>query len=398
MKKLILLCLLVLSFTLMHAQKKATKMVLMEEVCGKNCGPCSRHCLEVINPLYGKYKNQIAMVVYNQAPIGVGTWGEMNKPYRAFGDAFGLGYQSEVMMDRTFFPNNYNIQDGPVSEGVESEPIAFNELFKMDYVPVSVNISNTYNASTRAVDINVTANFCDSASGDLRIYLVLTQDTVKGPNNTYDYAHSAMDKPGSVIGGLTVETLPAFGDPAYWCFRSFPFINVVKYQPSGFFGNAGIIPKKPVIGQSYTENFSFKLPVKNATSELIDIDPKRIQIVAAVVRSGQFKKRQVLNTNKKYLISNVTSVDESIANGIVFNVTNPVSNSILLNYSATQEGAGKIFIYNASGEIIRTIENVVYDQSVSSKTIDVSDLSGGIYFVSLQAAGAAYTRKVIIAR
>jgi hypothetical protein len=398
MKKLLSLCLLVLSFMLMHAQKKATKMVLMEEVCGKNCGPCSRHCLEVINPLYENHKDQIAMVVYNQAPIGIGTWSEQSKPYFAFSSVFNLNYQSEIMMDRTFFPNNYNIQDGPVCEGIESEPIAFNEQIKVTYVPVSVNISNTYNASTREVKISVTGNFCDTASGDLRIYVVLTQDTVRGPNNTYDYGQSAMDKPGTVIAGLTVETLPAFGDPAYWCFRSFPFINVVKYQPSGFFGNTGIIPAKPVIGQSYTENFSFKLPLKNASSELFDIDPKRVQIVAAVVRSGPFKKRQVLNANKKYLISNVTSVDESIANGIEFNVTNPVSNSIFLNYSATHEGAGRIFIYSASGEIIRTVEDVVYSQSVSSKTIDVSDLSGGMYFVSLQAAGMAHTRKVIIVR
>ncbi len=373
-------------------------MVLMEEECAKNCAPCSRHCLEKINPLYKKYKNQMAMVVYNQAPIGVGTWSEQTKPYYAFGATFGLEYQAMIMMDRTFFPNNYFLQQGPTSEGVEDENIAFNQQINMSYVPVGVNITNTYDPSTRNVKIDVTANFCDTASGDLRIYVVLTQDTVKGPNNTYDYAQSAMDPPGTVLGGLTVETLPAYGDPAYRCFRSFPFINVVKYQPSGFFGNVGIIPAKPVIGQSYTESFSFKLPVKNATSELIDIDPKRIQIVAAVVKNGTFKKRQVLNTNKKDLISNVTSVDENITSEIEFNVTNPVSNSILLNYSSIHEGKGEIFIHSASGEIVRTVENVEYNQSISSKTIDVSDLSAGIYFVSLKTGGVMHTRKVIIVR
>lgn len=393
MKKLIPLCLLALSFNMINAQNPCDKMVLLEESCAKNCGPCYFHERDKIRPLYAKNIKKIAMVVYNQAPIGIGTWAQTTKPYYAFYNTFGLGYQAECMVDRTFFPTNYHSQDGPICEGVESEEIAFKQQVAMTYVPVAVDISNTYNTNTRAVSISVTANFCDTASGDLRIYLVLTQDTVKGPSNSVGYAQNAYNS--SPIDGYVPVTYP--GETGVWL-PSYTFINVVKYQASGFFGKAGVIPSNVSAGQSYTENFSFTLPIKNDASELIDIDPKRIQIIAAVVKNGVFKYRQVLNVNKKYLMLNTVSVEESVNNGVEFTVTNPESSSIIIKCAASKSGVGQISLCNVSGEMVKIIDNVEYNQSASSKTIDVSDLSSGIYFVSLRAEGITHTRKIVIVK
>jgi Secretion system C-terminal sorting domain len=397
MKTSSFLALFILTFSYIVSQNPcAPKMVLMEEACAKNCGPCYFHCQEM-NTNYAKHKNQMAMVVYNQSPIGVGTWTEHNKPYYAFGNIFNLQYQSMVMMDRTFFPNNYLIQQGPTSEGVEDDTLAFNTQIASSYVPVSLSISNSYNTTTRAVNINVTANFCDTASGDLRLYLVLTQDTVRGPSNTYDYAQNINASVGSVVDGYTVEAFNV-GTSTFNGIASWPFINVVKYQPSGFFGNAGVIPNNPVIGTAYTENFSFTLPLKNSATEAMNIDASRIQIVAAVVRNGTFKKRQVLNANKKYLITPQTSISEASKNNMKFNVVNPVTNVLILNYSANTKGTGDIYLYNATGQAIKTIKNIEYNTSVSNTTIDVNDLANGIYFVSFNTEGIFYTRQVVISK
>ena len=52
----------------------------------------------------------------------------------------------------------------------------------------------------------------------------------------------------------------------------------------------------------------------------------------------------------------------------------------------------------ATGQIIKTLNNLEYTSSVSNTTIDVSDLSNGIYFVSFKAEGIFHTRKIVISK
>jgi hypothetical protein len=107
----------------------------------------------------------------------------------------------------------------------------------------------------------------------------------------------------------------------------------------------------------------------------------------------------VLNANKKYLTKAPTvSSAELIENKVEFTVNNPVSDVLILNYSTPNKGIGAINIYNAAGEIVRVIKAVELDATVATKTVDVSDFSNGIYFVSLNAAGGYHTRKFVVAK
>ena len=81
-----------------------------------------------------------------------------------------------------------------------------------------------------------------------------------------------------------------------------------------------------------------------------------------------------------------------------FNVLNPIENTLFLNYSSTTNGVGHIYVYNSVGQIIKTLNNLEYNTSVSKATIDVSDLSNGIYFVSFKAEGIFHTRKIVISK
>jgi hypothetical protein len=377
------------------AAQCAPKMVLLEQSCFKNCGPCIAHQVEDIDPLYKKNINKIAMVVYSQAPIGVGKFSNTNLPYSGFYNTFGIEYQSVITADRTFFDDNYNETQGPTSEGVEDAKKAFEKQSNSPYVPVKVDISNTYDPVTRKVDVTLTANFCDTASGDLRFYLVLTQDTVVGPKGI-DYAQNVNASAGTTWKDYPVVAFPS--EVGSWL-QSYPFKDAVKHQPSGFFGNAGIIPKKPTLGTTYKESYSFILPKKNSTTEQVEIDPKRIQIIAAVVKKGVFKNREVLNANKKYLTKTASvGSAEPIEDSVDFIVNNPVSDMLILNYSTTYKGMGAINIYNAAGEIVRIVRNVEFDETAATKSIDVSDFSNGIYFVSLNLGGVFHTRKFIVAK
>jgi hypothetical protein len=391
-KLCLLAVLLSLVFNVPAQNTCAPKMVLMEQSCYKNCGPCFVHCRDDINPVYTSHIDSIAMVVYSQEPIGLGSWNDGNLPYSAFHTTFGLDYQSEVMMDRTFFPNNYHQQQGPTAEAVENVAVGYNTQMSSTYVPVAVNISNTYDATTRAVNITVDAQFCDTASGDMRIYLVLVQDTVQGPPGEQGYAQN-VNTSASTIDGYNVVQFPNYA--GYWA-ESFRFINAVKYQPSGFFGNAGIIPNQPAVGSTYSENFSFTLPVNNSPDELVPIDPDRIIIIAAVVRNGQFQQRQVINCNKKYLTAGPTNVPSPSISNTRFDATVINGDQLQLQYSSENTGEGQVNIYSASGQIVRTESSIAYNESPQTRMLDISNLSNGIYFVSMNMGNVFYTRKIIL--
>ncbi len=393
MKSKLLLLAFIFALKLGAQNACAPKMVLMEESCAINCGPCFEHIVKQFYPFYAQHIDEMAMVVYNHAPIGVGKIGETTKPYDGFYNTFNLEFQSQVLMDRTFFPDNYDNQQGPISEAVQDIVKAYSKLYNADYSPVNVGITNSYNPQTRSVSIKVTANFCDTATGDLRIYLVLTQDTVKGPaGEAYaQYCEGSEDIAKAL--GYTV-TNGQYGSVV----ESFPFINVVKHQPSGFFGNSGIIPASPVKGVDYTENFSFTLPLKNDPSEAMDIDPKRIQIVAAVVRKGGFKNRQVLNCNKTYLINNTNAIAEPISSGVHFTASLVNEQTAMVSYSTTQPEKVQLHIFNAAGELVQLPSSLESTSGQKSSLINVAHLSNGIYFFSLNVNGNFHTQKVIINR
>jgi hypothetical protein len=398
MKKLVL-ALTFLVYGISYGQQAcAPKMVFLEQTCGKDCGPCWTHIVREIQPLYAKHRDKIAYVVYNQAPIGIA------KLYSEFYSAFSVQFQSAATIDRTYFPTNYDDNGGGANpltfENVKDAEKGYNEQMASKYVPVKVTINHTYDVATRKVDIKVTANFCDTASGNLAIYVVLVQDTVKGPSNTYAYAQNAgsAGNVGDVVDGYKLVSFPSSGGGSYIAAPSFTFVCPVKYQPTGFFGNTGIIPSKPVLNTDYSEIFSFTLPVKNdPAKELLDIEPKRIQILAAVVKKGNFKSRQVLNANKVDLIQTSTSVHDSNLSDIDFMVTNPSNESVALSYSSSKMGKADIYIYNAMGEVVRTLPGIEYSPIQKVRTIPVSDLGNGIYFISLKTeSGLFHTRKAVI--
>jgi hypothetical protein len=371
----------------------APKMPLLEMACAKNCGPCTFH-LDEVQHFYDTHRDNLAMVYYVQAPIGLGNWGESNMPYSAFYETFNIDYQSSVMVDRTFMPTNYDSQEGTDTEVIDNVEIAFNAQMASTYVPVSINIDHTYNPANRQVNVNLTGNFCDNASGDLRFYLVVVQDTVIGEG--VEYAQNAFSE--SSANNLGFNDLINDGG-ALWINR-YPHIQVVKYQPSGFFGNAGVIANTVSSGQSFTENYTFTLPEFGAPNCNVPVDPDHVEIIAAVVKFGGFDNRQILNANKVKL-SEVASTSELIKNSVNFEIVgNPISNgTIQLQFNSEKEITGDIILYNSVGQIVSTLEkNISINSTIETKNYNLGSQSRGIYFIGFKSSidNIQYTRKLII--
>lgn len=240
----LLLCLFAIN-TIALAQPCAEKKVLIEMACAKNCGPCV-YKIEELREFYDLHKEEICLVVYNQAPVGLGNWGESDKPYFGFYDQFNLDYQSSRLVDRTFMPDNNDEYEGDDSEAIDDLETAFNQQIDIDYVPVSINISPDYDAATREVTVDLEANFCDEASGDMRIYLVLVQDIVIGPEGV-EYGQNTLPAAAAEYGYTEENGYTIIDDDGPLWISQFPFYQVVKYQPSGFLETPELSVKRLVL-------------------------------------------------------------------------------------------------------------------------------------------------------
>ena len=88
-------------------------------------------------------------------------------------------------------------------------------------------------------------------------------------------------------------------------------------------------------------------------------------------------------------VGEVDRVDEFTQWGIALFPT-PVQDVMHLQFRGEAHGVASLVIQNAAGQIIRT------DQIQGDATVDVSTLSGGVYFVSVEGAWGAATRRVVL--
>ena len=381
--------------TVAQGQGCAPKMSLLEMACARDCGPCTFHLAD-IKQLYVAHQDNIAMVYYAQAPIGIGSWGQNDLPYSAFYNIFNMDYQSSVMVDRTFMSNNYDNQEGTDTEVVEDAEIAYDAQMANTYVPVSIELNHTYNAATRQVSVDITGAFCEAASGDMRFYLVVVQDSVIGEG--VDYAQAAFNESSANDLGY----FDIISDGVYLWINHYAHIQVVKYQPSGFFGNAGVIGANVTAGQSFTENYTFTLPEFGSPDCVVPVTPEHVEIIAAVVYSGPFDQRKVLNANKVKLVESGVGINEVSTSSVDFEIVgNPVSGSeVTLQWGSQQELTGDVILFNALGEVVSVLEtNLAIGGTLLEKTYPIGDLTNGVYFVGYKTAdNKQYTRKLLISK
>lgn len=376
-----------------QGQGCAPKMVLMEMACGKLCYPCFDH-IEHMRDFYAMHKEHLAFVYYSQAPIGLGTISQPTQPYMGFHHTFNIDYQSSVLVDRTFMPNNYSTVEGTNTEVVGDVEEAYNTQMENAYVPVSVDIHHIYDPVTRQVSVDLTGTFCEAASGDMRFYLVVVQDSVKGEGEPYGQAVMSTE----VANSFGYTDVQSTGNNMW--INKFPHPQVVKYQPSGFFGNAGIIAASVNAGQSFTENYTFTLPEFGASSSTVPVDPEQVEIIAAVVYSGPFGERQVLNANKARLTDGIVGVTES-ERAVDFEIAgNPLTgNELVLNWKSEQSMTGDVLLYSADGRIIDCLENgLSIGITETTKSYEIGELPSGTYFVGYKTSGKQYTRKLLISK
>tara|TARA_B110000003_G_C16584594_1_gene509391 strand:+ start:27 stop:1271 length:1245 start_codon:yes stop_codon:yes gene_type:complete len=409
LRRIILFIGILVSPVLGIAQTEVEKVVLVEMFTGHYCYACLPS-MEKLKDLDKDYPNQVVGAYYGEIAVsGEGNEFAPNMSSESwcdqFANEFGITFYSGVMADRAKRPTEgltYDPIGGP--EYVDSEDLytAIDARLATDYIPVSLTVDHIYDASSRSVDITVNTNFVDTVSGDLGIYLILTQNRV-----SVEGFHQIVfpDVEFAYERGYSEEDIisDGFDDLV----KNYNYPSVVKYIATGFYGNSGIISESVEAGDSFSETFSFTLPeytydegadnYGNTFSPAPYLEPSEMNIVVAVVRQGAAGEREILNAGTIGLTDQTSSV------GIIENdlkesfkiVGNPVlNNQLKLEFNEFKPSQGVLSFYNTAGKLL--FQNEINSASNQILTFDLEGFSPGMYLCNYQVGNANYARNFVI--
>lgn len=340
----------------------AVRNIVCEEFTGSWCGWCVDGAVKLDSIVNA---NPAGRVI----PISIHDGDDMEYA-EGVRTAFDVSSYPNAMIDRTVFPGE---PDEPHSRSAWPANASAQLLA---YTPVEVSIAHTYDLTTRVIDVDVTADFVDYVSGDMRIVFNIVEDGITGTGSGYNQTNYTNDSVGHPFQGA--------GNPIIGYVHN----NVLRANPAGAFGNSGIIPSAAAPGDSYTENFQYTLPA--------NFDEDNIKIVAFVAyHSILVGQREILNGEEVELISSVSVLENSKAEGLnIF--PNPASDQAIVDITIAKEFQAQIVVFNAFGQEVTATVPQAYSPGRHLIDVPVGNLSRGIYYVSVKTNNKSYTRKLVL--
>ncbi len=278
-----------------------------------------------------------------------------------------------------------------VDRGTEMDPSEMEVAF-LDHVVIapSAFITNgaNWDATTRVLDVSVSANFQTAADNNFKLAIVLTEDEVTGTGSTYNQSNAYAGGASGVMGGFESLSNPV---PA----AQMVYNHVARAIAPSFGGTNIAFPATINTGETYTINASFTLPTT--------WDETQMHIVGMLVnQSGTID-----NAGKATLTEAIangfvsgTSIAAGIAdqNQVDANLTvypNPANEftSIKVQLKNEQNVALKLIDMNG-----RTVASRNYGQmnGASEIQLNTSNFEAGLYLIQLTLDNTIVSRRLII--
>ncbi len=214
------------------------RIVILEEYTGQKCGNCpkaQRFLYDSLVPKYGK--NLLTMAVHAGSYAVPDVSGHYTADFRTpEGDAynnnslFGMSAagQPNAMINRKGYPGSH------VKYKFQWETEVFNQIS----VPADawIEIENTYNSSTRTVSVNVKSEFLNALTGDYKLCVAVTEDSIVSPQLDY-----------FPVGGGSQDVL------------NYLHRHIFRGTVNTAFG--GYIATDPAAGTIIEKDYSYTLPV-----------------------------------------------------------------------------------------------------------------------------------------
>jgi hypothetical protein len=253
--------------------------VFIEEFTGSWCGWCPRgaYAMQVLDK---KYPGKVFCVAYHNGDPMSTKQGDSITSAKGFPSSAVVPGFPDSWITRT----PYDVGNGPtwnvdplywvaplpgINDDASTPGIVDGMVDQTTPIVVGFE-SATYNASTNQVTAKVTAHVLQSvASGDYRITLMVTEDSVVGPDGTTYDQHNYYTANNQ---GGNWPNNPFYNMPGV--IPGWAHMHVFRMAFPSVKGAAGIIPQSPAMNTPYSTTFTFKLPST--------IDPRHAHMIAIV--------------------------------------------------------------------------------------------------------------------
>src|SRR5581483_11170162 len=257
---------------------------------GTWCGYCPRGWY-ADNQLEQKYGSQVVIVCIH-GPFNPGTLEDPFQTAQADSMLYGIGFP---VAEGFSYPGGWTARQAvgttwnvdptawihPLPPFVTANTPGLADTMVGTAAMATVKVENvSYNQSTNMVTAKVTGVFQSALSGDFRLNLMVTEDSVTGPTGTpytqkdYDQTNYYYNCPQLGDASNPLYNLGA-GQGCDGEIAGFVHRHVFREAVGGVHGVPGIIPANPAVGTPYSMTFTFPLPASV-------LNPNHVSLVGIV--------------------------------------------------------------------------------------------------------------------
>jgi hypothetical protein len=246
----------------------------------------------------------------------------------------------------------------------------------------------TWDATTRTLNVSVTADFQSAANNNFKLACVLTEDGVTGTGSGYNQSNAYSGGGNGVMGGY--ETL---GNPVPAA--QMIYDHVARAIAPSFSGYVNSFPTTVSSGDLHTINFSFVLPTTWDENEIhiigLLIDPTGKIDNAGKATITEAVSNGYVNGSNAGLYENLTNqLDE-----IIKVYPNPASDAATIEILLQNEASVQIKLIDASGKEVSSRD---YGKVNGSwiVPVDTKNLESGMYLIQLEINGQTISKRLIV--
>jgi len=290
--------------------------------------------------------------------------------------AFGSGAPT-ACIDRVLFPGETTVAHGRGTWAANATTRAGVGS------PVTVNVTGTYNTTNRQVNADVTANFVDYAvPGDIRVTLFVVEDSVTGTGSGYNQVNAYNTQVGHPYAGA--------GNPIV----GFVHRHVLRdvYPTNDAWGDNTVIPTAPLLNTNYVKSNTFTL---NSSWK-----SKDVSLVAFVsYYNVNTNERVVLNAAEvklNNLSTSVVEIQKDASSLLIY--PNPTADLSTVTFNLSSAQTVFLSVRDITGKEVINRDFGTLTAGVQKVSMNVSNLTNGIYFASFKIGEEVVTRKISVSK
>lgn len=266
-----------------------------------------------------------------------------------------------------------------VDRGGDVDPSAMSTDFydRLQTPPTAfISTSSNWDATTRELEVTITADFQAAANDNYKLAVVLTEDGVTGTGSGFAQANAYAGGSNGPMGGY--ENLPSPVPAA-----DMVYDHVARAIEPAFAGDATSFPATVNSGDSHSKTYTFTLPT--------DWDEQNIHIIGMMMDPTG----RIDNASKSGIeaLANLTDLEQNLKGFGVY--PNPASTYAIVEIDLEATSDVALRLLDMSGKEMAA-RNYGAVETSSTIQMNTADLSAGVYLVELTVNGQRMTKRLVI--